>query len=145
MAEDFAVLVPTFWVGILIGISFVATPVKFQAASLTRPVALDIGRATFRFFSRMEWLLAALLFGGEALEKAAAWRWPLAALVAAIVLVQALWLLPVLERRVAGIIGGEGNAHSSVVAPSLTHHAYSSLEGLKLLALLALIAAHFAS
>ena len=48
MPENLALLVPTFWLGILIGISFIATPVKFQAASLTRPVALDIGRATRR-------------------------------------------------------------------------------------------------
>lgn len=86
MPENMALLVPTFWVGILIGISFIATPVKFQATSLKRPVALDIGRATFRFFSRIEWLLAAVLFGAEAVAKGAAWRWPLTAVVAAMCL-----------------------------------------------------------
>jgi len=35
------------WMGIVIGVSFLATPVKFTADSLTRPVALDVGRATF--------------------------------------------------------------------------------------------------
>jgi hypothetical protein len=137
MPENLALLVPTFWLGILIGISFIATPVKFQAASLTRPVALDIGRATFRFFSRIEWLLAALLFGAETVAKGAAWRWPLAVVVAAIVLAQAVWLLPALDQRAAGIISG------TALAPSPAHRVYGALEGLKLLALLALIAAGF--
>ncbi len=47
------------WIGLLIGVSFLATPAKFLAASLTLPVALDVGRHTFAIFNRVEWLLAA--------------------------------------------------------------------------------------
>ena len=49
------------WMGIVIGVSFLATPVKFTADSLTRPVALDVGRATFHALAYLEWVLAALL------------------------------------------------------------------------------------
>lgn len=138
MPENLAVLVAAFWASILVGISFIAIPMKFQAASLTRPVALDIGRVTFHFFSRIEWLFAALLFGTEVVTKGAAWRWPLAALVATIVLLQSVWLLPALERRVAWFVSGR------TLAPSPAHWAYGALEGLKLLALLALIDTTFA-
>ncbi|MBO0735377.1 MAG: hypothetical protein J2P48_02230 [Alphaproteobacteria bacterium] len=43
-------LAPTLWVGILSGVSYIATPLKFRAASLTRAAALEVGRVTFQFF-----------------------------------------------------------------------------------------------
>lgn len=135
--ENLTAVIPTLWAGMLIGISFIATPVKFQAPSLTLPVALDVGCVTFHVFSRIEWLLAAMLLGAEALARGATWRSLLAVLVAAIVLLQSVWLLPALERRAAGIIGG------ATLAPSQAHRAYGGLEGLKLLVLLALIVASF--
>lgn len=136
MPADFAVLVATTWIGMLIGISFIATPLKFRVTSLTRFVALEVGRMTFHVFSRIEWLLVALLIGTEAMANGAAWRWPQATLVAAIVFLQSMWLLPALERRVAGVISGE------TLAPSYAHQVYGALEGLKLLALIAAGFAH---
>ena len=136
MPADFAVLVATAWIGMLIGISFIATPVKFRVTSLTCPIALEVGRMTFHVFSRIEWLLAALLLGAEAMANGAAWRWPIAALAAAIVFLQSIWLLPALDRRVAGVISGE------TLAPSYAHQVYGALEGLKLLALIAAGFAH---
>jgi hypothetical protein len=132
-------LVPTLWLGVLIGISFIATPVKFRAPSLTRPAALDVGRVTFRFFSRLEWFFAALLLGVDAATKGASWRVPLAGLIAGVVVLQSAWLLPALDRRVAVIVAG------GTLPPSHTHRTYGALEGAKLLALLALIAAGIAS
>lgn len=35
--------VALFWAGMLAGVSFLATPVKFEAASLSLPVALEVG------------------------------------------------------------------------------------------------------
>ena len=54
-------LVPVLWLGLLIGVSFIATPAKFVAASLTLPVAVDVGRVTFAFFNEIEWGMFALL------------------------------------------------------------------------------------
>lgn len=51
----------TFWLGLVAGVTFLATPVKFLAPSLDRPTALDVGRATFRAFSLLEWALFAVL------------------------------------------------------------------------------------
>ena len=42
------------WLGLVLGVSFLATPVKFRAKSLTRPVALDVGRTTFHAFGKLE-------------------------------------------------------------------------------------------
>ena len=83
-----------------------ATPAKFLAPSLALPVALDVGRHTFRVYNNVELALFALLLilGLWAQRR---WRWYLGALVAgAIVLAQALWLIPALDLRVSR--GAEG-------------------------------------
>jgi hypothetical protein len=139
MPGRLAVLVPTLWLGILVGVTFIATPVKFRAPSLTRPVALDVGRVTFRFFSRIEWCFAALLLGIDAVTKGATWRLSMAGLIAAIVALQSAWLLPALDRRVAVIVAG------GTLPPSRTHRIYGALEGAKLLGLLALVATGIAN
>src|SRR5690606_35153067 len=43
--------VTLLWLGLLLGVSFLATPVKFAAPTLTLAVALDVGRVTFGLFS----------------------------------------------------------------------------------------------
>ena len=55
------VFVAIFWLGILLGVSFLATTVKFQAPSLDLPTALDVGRVTFALLSKVEWVLGGLL------------------------------------------------------------------------------------
>lgn len=55
------VAVALLWTGLLLGVSFLATPVKFMAPSLTLPVALDVGRQTFMALNWLELLLSALL------------------------------------------------------------------------------------
>ncbi|MFV0474556.1 MAG: DUF4149 domain-containing protein [Pikeienuella sp.] len=119
------------WLGMLVGVSFIATPVKFQAADLDLPTALDVGRLTFGAFSRVEWFLAPCLiiatFAG-----ASRWRLIVAAIVAAGLLTQAFWLLPALNARVAMIIAGENPG------ASFHHMAYGGVELLKFFGLLAL-------
>ncbi|MEM9653862.1 MAG: DUF4149 domain-containing protein [Actinomycetota bacterium] len=124
-------LIAYTWFGLILGVSFLATPVKFRAPSLTRPVALDVGRTTFHAFGKVEWLFAALLvlaalFDGRSLPGGV-----LAAVFAVIaaVLFQAVWLIPRLDLRVAAIIDGQEPP------PSRLHTSYAVLEGLKALIL----------
>lgn len=99
------------WLGVVVGVSFLATPAKFTADSLTRPVALDVGRATFHALGYVEWgftaAMAALLWRSAAAglrpgSRAVA----AAAIVTAVVTIQAAWLVPNLDERVATIIAG---------------------------------------
>jgi hypothetical protein len=51
----------TVWAGVIIGVSLIATPVKFQAPSLTLLKGTEIGRYTFRLPTRIElcfWIAA---------------------------------------------------------------------------------------
>jgi len=61
------------WSGLILGVSFIATPVKFMAQNLTMPVAMEIGKVTFRLFNKLEWgiciIIIVLLFFGKATSK----------------------------------------------------------------------------
>ena len=114
------------WVGTTIGVSMIATPVRFTAATITRPVALDIGRVVFTALNKVElaalvMLLVVVRVGGLARR----W-WALCAALALIVLAQGVWLIPELAARTDIIIaGGEP-------AASYAHAIYSSLELVKI-------------
>lgn len=120
------------WAGLLLGVSFLATPVKFFAPSLTLPVALDVGRQTFMVFNLVELALTVLLAGLLTRAPKPAIRGAAIA-VALVVAVQTFWLLPVLDARVQLILDGD------TPPPSSLHTLYIALDVLKL-ALLAILA-----
>lgn len=134
-------VVSLVWIGMLLGVSFLATPVKFLAPSLTLPVALDVGRQTFHWYNRVELviaattLIAALLADRRRLVRhgGAAHGLPYATLVAAFLLaavvLQGLVLLPRLDARVETIIQG------GMPPPSALHDVYVAVEAVKLGAL----------
>ncbi len=118
-------LLAVLWTGLLLGISFLATPVKFLAPSLSLPVALDVGRQTFMVFNWVEVALALLLV---VLTVGTARRWLQATVViiALIVAMQTIWLLPVLDVRVQVILDGSTPPSSSL------HMIYIVADALKL-------------
>jgi len=118
------------WAGIAIGVAFLATPAKFLAPSLTLPVALDVGRQTFAIYNRAELALVALLVV-IGLASRAPRRWYFAlAVPGAIVILQAVWLIPMLDHRVATILAG-----GAVPQNSNLHAAYIAAELIKIVAL----------
>ena len=124
-----SLITATLWLGLLLGVSFLATPVKFLAPSLTLPVALDVGRHTFAVFSKVEWVLAALLLL-LLLIGPHSWLGRVAAIIAALlVLVETVWLLPILDQRVSLIIAGQ------VPPVSNDHDVYIAIDVAKLIAL----------
>lgn len=131
-AEAALALVPAIWLGLLIGVSFIATPVKFTAPSLALEPALDVGRVTFGLFSRVEWGVAAILLGMGVVARLPPWRAAGVGLLVVALAIQALWLLPVLDTRVAAVMAG------APLPPSGHHAAYAGLEVVKAGILLAL-------
>ena len=132
-----AAIIALIWFGMLIGVSFLATPVKFVVQDLSLATALQVGQATFGLFTKIEWGLAAALVATSAFG----WRTRplvlgLAVALTASVIVQALWLLPALDARVAAIVAGEAPP------PSSHHTLYAGLEAVKavMLAVLAFLA-----
>jgi hypothetical protein len=122
-----------FWAGLSTGVAFLATPAKFLAPSLSLPVALDVGRQTFRIYNGAEvaLLALALLLSAFSPDRRRWWLW--LALPGAVVFIETIWLLPALDLRVSALLDG-GPAPES----SLLHPAYIALELAKLAALLAI-------
>jgi hypothetical protein len=131
VADRLAPKLYLLWAGLAIGVAFLATPAKFLAPSLTLPVALDVGRYTFRVYNGVEvGLLVCLAAFG--LWSCSRWRWYLRlAVPAAVVLAQAFWLIPELDVRVAAIQGGAPQAPLSNL-----HSVYVTAEVIKVLWLL---------
>ena len=114
------------WVGMTVGVSMIATPVRFTAASITRPIALDVGRVVFAALNKAE--LAALLMLLIIVRVAGLARkwWAVCAFLALIVLAQGVWLIPELASRTDIIMAG------LEPPPSYAHAIYSSLELIKI-------------
>jgi hypothetical protein len=117
------------WAGMLIGISFLATPAKFLAPSLTLPVALDVGRQTFGLFSLVEIVFAFVLVAGALVTGHERGILIAAVLIGAFVALEVVWLLPVLDARVEIILSGGTPEESGL------HSLYIVFESAKLLLL----------
>lgn len=106
-------LVAALWLGLLLGVSFLAAPVKFQAASLALPVALDVGQVTFALFSKVEWALAIATLACFVAGRPGRLEGLILTAVLAILAAQAFWLLPVLDVRLEAVVAGTPSPPSS--------------------------------
>lgn len=94
------------WAGLILGVSFIATPVKFQAPNLTMPVALEVGKATFHLFNAVEWGVIALLVILTKMSSDMSRKWIICAFMLAVLSIQSFWLLPALDIRTDLVIAG---------------------------------------
>lgn len=103
-----------------------ATPARFAAPTVTREIALDVGRSVFAVLNSAELVaLILLLFVVRLSHQTRQW-WAISAVLALIVIMQSVWLLPELAERTQQIVAG------SEPPPSIAHAAYSILELIKL-------------
>ncbi len=123
------------WAGLLLGVSFVATPVKFLAPSLSQAHALEVGRVTFTALQWIEFAAVAAMAALFALLRPGRVPAAIFGLVVALIAGQYFGLLPILDARAETIIRGV-----EVPASSL-HWLYPVLEFVKVGLLVALGAA----
>lgn len=127
---------PFVWLGMVLAISFVETPLKFQAPGITVALGLHLGRLVFPVLNVLE-LLSALTVTGLLLRRrrraiTARRVWSLLGGLWAVLLTQAFLLRPVLDDRALTLIAGG----SLPDAP--WHLLYIALELLKMVGLAAL-------
>ena len=115
------------WVGFVCAISFMESWLKFKAPGVDIPTGLGIGRLVFSTLNKVEWFFAIAILFSMFISKSnlfilqnLAFFFPILALV-----LQTLWLLPVLDHRAQMLIRGEE------VSPSNIHFYYIVLEILK--------------
>jgi len=118
------------WFGMTAGVSLLATPVRFTAPLVTRPVALDIGRVVFAALNKAELIALVILLIIVRVSGRARELWMQCSALILILLAQSVWLLPQLAARSQQIVAGVEPT------PSMLHGTYSALELLKLLLLL---------
>ena len=114
------------WFGMTAGVSLLATPIRFTAATITRPVALDVGQVVFSALNKAELVALVLLLIVVRASGQARSLWAICGVLALILMAQSAWLLPELATRAQMIISGEEPPQSYV------HAIYSSLELAKL-------------
>jgi hypothetical protein len=109
------------WAGLTIGVSLLATPARFAAETITRPVALDVGRVVFATLNKVEMgaLVALLVVVRLSGRSRNLWAWCSA--LALIVVAQGVWLIPELSARTDIVVAG------GTPPPSAAHAIYSTL------------------
>lgn len=127
------IAVPFVWFGLVGGISFLETPLKFRAPGISIALGLGIGRTVFFWLNKIEIALAILLLASFFRERPKS-KFPLAAFgaIALLLILETVWLLPVLDARAIAVIGGTTAPYSNA------HFIYIAFDAGKFVLLLAL-------
>ncbi|MEO8762173.1 MAG: hypothetical protein ABI388_11635 [Bacteroidia bacterium] len=114
------------WIGFVCSISFMESWLKFKAPGVTLPIGLGIGSILFKVLNRVEWIFALIIFLSYLFTK----EMPFSIkqfffiLPTMLLLVQTIWLLPVLDKRAHILIEGlsipASNFHFYFVAAEVT-------------------------
>ncbi|ADE13501.1 conserved hypothetical protein [Nitrosococcus halophilus Nc 4] len=125
-------IVTILWIGFVLAISFMEAPIKFQAPSLTLPVALEIGYLVFHALNFVEITCAALIIAATYFGQPSRKTTLFAAGVVALLIIQTLLLFTKLDARTLAIINGQE------VSSAPYHIVYMGIEVIKLLGLVVL-------
>ena len=132
LAQHLLWFLPMLWLGMVLAISFLETPLKFRAPGVTLALGLGIGRLVFKALNIVECVLAVLLLISAAIAGAsgATWGWLLGAAV--VLVIQVAAVRPPLTRRSNRVLAGEEGPRSTA------HYWYIGFELLKIVALIGL-------
>jgi hypothetical protein len=124
-----AVAITFVWLGMVMAISFLEAPLKFQAPNVTLEIGLGIGRLVFRALNSVEVAFAIVI--GSVIAS----RPPSVGVIAAFLVVFAALTLqlvvvrPRLNRRSDQVLAGHDGPRSRA------HYAYIGFEAIKVIAL----------
>lgn len=131
-------LLPAVWIGLIIGLSFMETPLKFLAPGITTPLGLGIGRLVFIALSVAGWIILLILtLMGQARPRETRRGWLLIGAMWIVMIVESFVIRPALAARSDVIIAGGDPGESWL------HYGYIAAE-LLLLAVLVWYVAHAA-
>ena len=122
---------PPLWLGMVLAISFLETPLKFRAPGMTLELGLGIGRLVFHALNAVELVFGAVLVVAIATNVTDTRVAVMLAIGVAVLalLVQVCVLRPALDARLDARLAGEA------VSSSWHHLAYIAAEGAKVIAL----------
>ncbi|MFK7979587.1 MAG: hypothetical protein AB8G86_06375 [Saprospiraceae bacterium] len=120
-------LILGIWSGMVLGISFIEAPLKFQAPNITLTLGLGIGQLVFGALNKVELVFSFLLLGlvGYQYQQLDNPVLVIISLLIGIIAIQSIWLFPILDARIDALQQG--------LTPAKTNHHfyYVALEILK--------------
>lgn len=125
-------LIIGIWLGMVLGISFLEAPLKFKAPNITLTLGLGIGKLVFSALNKIEIAFSIVLICWMTFQYKSLGSLEIAMLTLLIVLVviQSVWLMPILNERVDRLIEGVE------VAKSNHHFYYVGIEIIKVVVLI---------
>ncbi|MEZ5344208.1 MAG: hypothetical protein R2681_01520 [Pyrinomonadaceae bacterium] len=124
------IAIPFIWFGLIGGISFLEAPLKFRAPDITLALGLGIGRLVFFWLNKIELVLGGLmlisLLKVKPDKRIAIWVF---SVIAGLLILETVWLLPVLDARATAVINGTAAPYSN------THVVYIVFDAVKFLLL----------
>lgn len=105
LSRAIKIAVPFVWLGMVLAISFMEAPLKFQAPGITLPLGLGIGQLVFFALNKMEIACAILLLIAFWRNRSNTKTETLSlGLILLILVLETAWLLPVLDARAELVI-----------------------------------------
>ena len=117
-------VLPAVWIGLIVGLSFIETPLKFLAPGITTPLGLGIGRLVFTSLSVAGWIILIILTViGQVRPRESARGWLVIGALWVIMIVESFVIRPALAARsdviIAGGDPGESWLHYGYIAAEL--------------------------
>ncbi|MGO2038392.1 MAG: hypothetical protein ACTH2U_18115 [Brevibacterium sp.] len=131
LAAGARVVLPAVWLGLIIGISLIEAPLKFQAPGITIPLGLGIGRLVFTAMNWVEIVIAVILLWAVLKDGVGRlYRWLACGLIA-VLIIKVVAIRPLLNQRTDAVLAGVDEGGSSL------HLFYIAADGLLILGLVA--------
>lgn len=128
------ILLPGIWLGLILGISFIEAPLKFQAPDITVPLGLGIGRLVFAAMNIAEGVIALALLLAMWRGRASRPEWILGIAVALTLAFKTLVVRPLMHATTDAVIAGTSAGGSGL------HYVYIAADVLLIALLIALVA-----
>jgi hypothetical protein len=125
-----AVALTFIWLGMVLAISFLETPLKFRAPGVTLQVGLGIGRLVFRALNGTEVVIAVGIAVALGLSSPSIGIVVTFAIAFGALIIQLAGVRPRLTRRSDAVLAGENAPRSHA------HYVYVAFEVVKLIALI---------
>ena len=127
------VVLPAVWLGLIIGISLIEAPLKFQAPGITIPLGLGIGRLVFTAMNWVEIVIAAVLLWAILKDGVGTVFRAVTCTVIGVLIVKVAAIRPLLNERTDAVLAGVDDRGSGL------HLAYIAADGLLIVGLIALV------
>ena len=126
-------VLPALWLGLIVGISLIEAPLKFQAPGITIPLGLGIGRLVFTAMNIVEAVIAVVLLVAMARGRATRPEWLVGAASVVLLALKGLIIRPLMQSTTDAVVAGDSDGGSSM------HYFYIAADGLLIITLIALL------